>query len=122
MRSGDDDAGVGAQAAGDVRDPGRGHRANEQNVHTHREDAGGKGILKHIARKPRVFAQDNLVPAPPTGLAFEGLEDMAGGAAEFECRFRGDRLDVRCSANAVGAEDFPGGAHGVKNFIGREGR
>ena len=111
VRGGDDDAGIGAEAAGDVGDPRRGQRADEQHIHAHREDAGGEGVLEHVAGKAGVFAQHNLVAAPAAGLAFETLEDMAGGAAKLEGGLGGDRLDVGGAANAIGAEDFLGRGH-----------
>ncbi len=58
---GDDDAGVGAQAAGDVGDAGRGQRADEEHIHAHGEDAGGDGVLEHVAGEAGVFADDDLV-------------------------------------------------------------
>ena len=33
-----------------------------------------------------------------------GAEDMGGGAAQFQGGFRGDGLDIRDAADAVGAE------------------
>ena len=63
VRGGDDDAGVGAQAAGDVGDAGRRQRADEQHVHAHRKDAGGNGVFEHVAGKPRVLADDDFVAA-----------------------------------------------------------
>ena len=44
-------------------------------------------------------------------LAFEVLEDVAGGAAQLEGGFGGDRFDVGRAAHAVGAEDLFGGTH-----------
>ena len=108
VRGGDDDAGVGAQAARDVGDAGRRQRADEQHVHAHRKDAGGDGVFEHVAGKPRVLADDDFVPAAAARLAFEVFEDVRGGAAELERGFGGDRFDVGRAADAVGAEDFFG--------------
>jgi len=59
---GDHNAGVGAQAARDVGDARRGQRANEQNIHPHRKDAGRDGIFEHVPGQTRVFAKNDLVP------------------------------------------------------------
>jgi len=58
-------AGVRAQAARDVGDAGRGQRADEQHVHTHRKDAGGERVLEHVTGEARVLAEHDLVPGPP---------------------------------------------------------
>ena len=54
----------------------------------------------------------------PARLAFEIFEDVRGGAAEFERGFGGDRFDVGRAADAVGAEDFLGCAHGIYSVGG----
>jgi hypothetical protein len=52
-----------------------------------------------------------MPPAAPGG-ALEVLEDMAGGAPEFEGRFSGDRLDVGGAPDAVRAKNaFLMGTH-----------
>ena len=41
VRGGDDNAGIGAQAVGDPSHAGRGQRADEKHIHSHRQDAAG---------------------------------------------------------------------------------
>ena len=108
VRGGDDDAGVGAQAARDVGDAGRRQRADEEHVHAHRKDAGRDGVFEHVARKARILADDDFVAAVSARLAFEIFENVRGGAAEFQRGFSGDRFNIGRAANAVGAEDFLG--------------
>ena len=60
VRSGKNDAGIGAQRARDVGDTGRGQRADNKNIDTERSNPGDERILKHITGKARVFPQHNL--------------------------------------------------------------
>ena len=106
VRGGDDDAGIRAQAARDVGDARRRQRPDEQHVHAHRKDAGDEGVFQHVAGKPRVLADDDLVRCRDRAAAVQLFENVRGGAAELQRGFRGDRFDVGRAANAVGAEDF----------------
>ena len=111
MRGGDHDAGIGAEAARDVSHAGRGQRPDEQHIDPHREDAGGEGVFEHVAGQPGVFADDNFVPAATARLQRDVFEDVAGGAAQSQCRLGGHRFDIGCAAHAVGAEDFSRSIH-----------
>src|SRR5439155_18969049 len=122
---GDHNAGVGAQAARDVGDSGGGQRANEQNIHPHRKDAGRDGIFEHVTGQTRVFAENNLVPLAVARLRRNVLEDVAGRAAQLERGLGGRRLDVGGAAHSVGAENFLRLAHGsirIPVIVGGVGR
>ena len=67
VRRGDDDAGVGAQAARDIGDAGGGQRSDEQHIDSHRENARGDGVFEQVTGKSRVLADDDLVPPPAPG-------------------------------------------------------
>ena len=96
----------------DVGHARRRQRPDEQHVHAHRKDAGRDGVFEHVAGKPRVLADDDLVPAAAARLAFEVFENVRGGAAQFERGLGGDGFNVGRAADAVRAEDFFGGTHG----------
>src|SRR2546422_1304900 len=61
MRCGNNNAGVGAQTAGDIGDAGRRQRSYEQDVHTHRKNARRKGVLEHVTGKAWILADDDLM-------------------------------------------------------------
>ena len=107
-----DDAGVGAKRPRDIGHAGRGQRADEQHIHAQRHDAGGEGVLQHVAGEARVLADDDF--APVRGMmrvSCGGAENVGGRAAELEGGFRGDGFDVRDAAYAVGSEKASLGCH-----------
>ena len=128
VRGGDDDAGIGAQAASDVGNAGRWQRADEENIDAHRQDAGGDGVLQHVAGEARVLANDYAVPAAAAGFGIQVLEDVGRGTSELERGLSSDGFDVGGAAHPVGAEDFFGGLgagsfrglHTNKRFRGRQ--
>ena len=122
VRGGNDDAGVGAEAARHIGHAGSGQRTDEQDVHAHGEDAGGDGVFQHVTGKAGVFAEHDLVSAVAARLRLQVLENVAGGAAEFEGGLGGDGFDVCRAADAVGAEDFFRSGHGLaRKFVGGDG-
>ena len=112
VRSGDDDASIGAQRTGHVGDAGRGQRSHEHDVDAHRQDAGGQGVLQHVAGKAGVLADDDAIADAVPGLSVQVLEDMGGGASELESRLGGHRLDVGAATDTVGSEDAFRVGHG----------
>ncbi len=92
--------------------PGRRQRPDQQHVDAHRADARGHGGLEHVAREPRVLADDDLVPARAA------LEHVGDGAAEAQRRLRRHRLDVRDAADAVGAEELAGVSACARDSLG----
>ena len=102
---GDDDAGVGAEGAGDVGDAGAGEGADEDDVNAHGKDAGGKGVFEHVTGEAGVLSDDDAVAQTIAGLTGEVAEDVGGGAAELEGGLGGDRFHVGAATDAVGAED-----------------
>ena len=70
VRGGDDNAGIGAQTARHVSHARRGQGADQQNIHAHRQHAGGKGVFQHVSGQPGVLADDDLVLAAPAGFRF----------------------------------------------------
>ena len=63
MRRRNHDAQISPQRAGHHGDAGRRQRPKQAHIHTHRSKSGHKRWLDHIARKPRVFADNNRVLA-----------------------------------------------------------
>ena len=63
------DAGVGRQAAREQRDGRRRQDAGEPHVDTHRGDAGNQRRFEHVAREPRVAADDDARPGAVRGRA-----------------------------------------------------
>src|SRR6185437_12985568 len=119
VRGGDDDAGIGAEAAGDISHAGSWERSDEQHVHAHGENAGGNGVFEHVTREPRVLAENNFVAAASAGLGFEIFKNVPGGAAEFQCSFRCDGFNIRNATDTVRTEDLPGCVHWVLGGAGR---
>ena len=106
VRSGKNDAGIGAQRARDVGDTGRRQRTDDKNIDTERSDPGDERILKHVTGKARVFAQHNFGARTfRNGARIQLRENMRGGAAEFQRSLSGDWLDIGDAADAVSAEN-----------------
>jgi hypothetical protein len=106
VRSGDDDASVGAETAGHVSDTGSRKWADEEDIDAHREDAGRDGILKHVAGKPGILADNDLVLSAAASLDVKVLEDMSSGAPDFEGGLGSDGFDVGGATHTVSTEDF----------------
>ena len=111
MGGGDHNAGIGAQAAGDISDTGCRQRTDKENIDAHGQNAGRDGVFEHVTGEARVLADDNFVAAAIARLGSDVFEDVAGGATELEGGFGGDRFDVGGTPNTVGAEYFPGLTH-----------
>ncbi len=99
VRGGDHHARIGPQRAREEGDARGGQRPHEQHVDAHRADARGHGRLEHVAREPRVLADQDLVPVR------RALAHVRERPAEPQRRLRGHRLDVRDAPHAVGAEE-----------------
>ena len=95
----DHHAGVGAHRLGEEGDARRRQRPGEHHVHAHGADAGGDGLLQHVAGEPGVLADDDAVPVRP------GADHVGQGAAELERQLGGHGVDVGDAADAVGAEE-----------------
>jgi hypothetical protein len=77
------------------------------NYKTYLVKADGTYNDKHHIWRTRVFAQNNFRPGAGRMFArVEPGEDMRGGTAELQRRFRRDRLDVRDAAHAIRSKDF----------------
>ena len=84
MRSRDHDPRIRAHALRDERHARRGKRADQNAVSAHRADSRSDRLLDHVARKARVFADDDPRAADaldwiPRGLSPSGIEDFACG-------------------------------------------
>ena len=114
MRSGKDDAGIGAKRASDVSHTGCRQRPDNENIDTERCDSCHQRVLKHVTRKARVLAEHDFGARSGRGPARVQLrENERRRAAEFQRSFRRDRLDVRDAANAISTENFPLLGHGL---------
>ena len=76
-----------------------GDGAGEQDAGTFGDESGGEGGLKHVSADTGVLADDDFVAVG--GLC---LEDAGNGAADAQGDFRGDRVFVRDSADAVSSK------------------
>ena len=101
VRGGDHDAEVAAHGARQHGDAGRRDRAGDEHVHADRHEAGHQRILDHIAREPRVLADDDAVAVVAV------LEDDARGHADLHGEIGCDGKLIGPPADAVRAEVFP---------------
>src|SRR5260370_37306224 len=60
MRSGENDAGIGAERARDVGNARSRQRTNDENIDAEGRDSGHERVLEHVTRKPGVFPKDNF--------------------------------------------------------------
>jgi hypothetical protein len=97
---------IGAHTAGEKRDTGSWQRADQPHIDAHRTDSRRDRGLEHVAGEPGVLADEYLAMA-----AAGGAEHVRECAPELERGFRGDRLFVGDSADAVGTEKFRRYAH-----------
>ena len=102
VRRRDHDARIGAQAAGQKGDPGRGHRPDQQHVPAHRAHARGQRRLKHVPREPRVLADHDFV-VPGTL-----RKDLRQRPPDLQRGLRRHRLPIRNPADAVRPEKARG--------------
>ncbi len=100
VRSADHDAGARAQAARQIRDGRRRHRAEQAHVRAGGDEARFERGFEHVAGHARVLADDD------GRLAVRRGQHGAGGAAELEHELRGDRPFADAAADAVGSEIF----------------
>ena len=100
---GDHDAGDGSHRFRQVGDGGRGHGADEVNVHSHGNEAAGDGGFQHVAGNAGVLADEHAVAAGAVG-----AEDVGDGLAHAQGDLGGDREFVHAAADAVGSKKFHG--------------
>ncbi len=94
----DHDAEVGAHRAGQHRDGGRRHRPDLDDVHADAGEARGQRAFDHVARQPRVLADQDAV------LVRAAQELRARRLADAHRHLGRHRRGVGQAANAVGAE------------------
>ena len=112
VRSGEDDARIGAQGARDIGDAGSGQRADHKHIHAQRSDPGDKRIFQHVAGEPGVLAEHNLWSrAARMRARIEFHENMCGGATELKRGLRRDGLDIGDAANAIRSKNLSVVAH-----------
>ena len=99
----DHDAGVGPEAPGHVGHSRGRQGADQQHVYPHREQSRSDGVFQHVAGKPRVLADDDLVFVLGAGIQL--LEDMGHGFPQLQRRLRRHRFDVGASPHAIGSEN-----------------
>ena len=114
MRSGENDAGIGAQRPRDVSHTRRRQRSDDENIDTERSDSGHERVFQHVTGKTRVFSEhDFRTRAVRRSARIQLCEHMRGGAAKFQRGFRRDRLDVRDAAHAIRSKNFLLLGHGL---------
>src|SRR5216683_261973 len=95
------DAEIGAQAARQHGD-GRGReRADQHDIHAHRDKPGGQRRLEHVAGQPRILADDDQMLVRAVVKAF------ANGHRHFQCRLRRHRFAIGGPADPVGTKQLP---------------
>ena len=112
VRAADDDAGVGAECSGEVRDRRRRHRAEQADVDSGRYQAGFQHRFDHVAGDARVLADHHL-----RGVAVG--QRLADGPAQAKAEVRGDRRLADAPANAIGAEEVPFHAAHAASLVSR---
>ncbi len=114
VRSGENDAGIGAQRSGDVSNTWCGQRPDDENIDAERGDARDERVLEHVTRKARVLAQhDFRTNAFGKGARVQLHEHARGGAPKFQRRLCRDRFDVSDAADSVRPENLFLMHHGV---------
>jgi hypothetical protein len=114
MGGGKDDAGIGAERAGDVSHTRRRQWPDDENIDAERCDAGDERVLEHVTREPRIFAKhDFRARALGDGAGIELRENMGRSPAQFQRSLSGDWLHVGNAADAVSAENLLGLGHGL---------
>src|SRR3984893_796583 len=109
VRSGKDDASIGAERARNIGNARCGQWADDQNIDTERSDSGNERVLEHVTREARVLAEHDLWSRPlGAGARIQLREDMRGGAAQFQRGFGCDWLHVSDAADAVSSENLFG--------------
>ena len=101
VRRRNDDAEIGPQGPRQHGHRRCRHRADQDRIHAHRDEARGQCGFQHIAGKPGVLADDDLVPV------VAAPKSLPGRHCQIQDRLRCDRIGVRFAAHTVGAEIFP---------------
>ena len=104
----DDDAGVGAHADREVRHRRGRHRPAQEHAAPHRGHPGRDRGLEHVAGEAGVLADEHA-----RRVALPAARDEGHGAAQGQRQLGGHGVDVRHPADAVGAEERPGGGRDV---------
>jgi hypothetical protein len=100
VRGRDHDAEIGAQAARQHGDGRRRQRPDQHDIHAHGDEARGQRRLDHIAREPRVLADDDKMAM------VAAAQDAACPHRHVERSLGGHRLAVGGAANPIGAEQL----------------
>jgi len=126
MGGGKDDAGIGAERAGDVSHARRRQRPDDENIDAERSDAGDERVLEHVTREARVFTEhDFRARALGDGTGIQLRENVRRGAAELKRGLGGDWFHVGNAADAVSAENLLGLGHALietpeERFVNRK--
>ncbi len=95
VRSGNDDADIGPQAACQHRDRRGRQRPDQDDIHSHRDEAGGQRRFQHVAGKSRVLADHDEVLVRPV------VEAFADRHRHLERRLRRHRFGIGGASDAV---------------------
>src|SRR5690606_5159363 len=88
--------------AGQVADGRRRHGAEQKDIHAGRRQPRRQRVLQHVARKPRVLADDDAVAVAPVGAKVAPRR-----RAEPPRHLGRHRKGIGGPPNAVGAEKLP---------------
>ena len=101
VRRGQHDARHAVHGAGEVRDRGGGHGADQQHRRPLRHQPAGERRLQHVPGEARILADDDLA-APAAGMA----QRPRDGPARLQRHFRRDGPLVGPAADPVCSEEF----------------
>ena len=104
VAGGDHHPDIGAQFACQQRHARCRHRPQQHHVHADTGKAGDHGVFQHVARQPRILADDYAVPV------IAAQKTPARRLPDLHRYGRGHDARVGAPADAVGAEVLP--AHG----------
>ena len=90
---------IGAHRPGEKAHRRRRHRPQQQHIHPGRGQTRRQRIFQHIARKPRILADDN--PMRRTAVA---AEEPPCRGPKAQRHFRGHRIGIGAPAHAIGAK------------------
>src|SRR5262249_29501426 len=118
VRTGENNASIGAQRSGDVSHTRSRQRSDDENIDAERRDSGNERVLEHVTGKPGVFAEHNLrAHAFRERARIQLRENVRGRAAKLECGLGRNRFNVGDSTNAVRPKNFCRRFHGLTETL-----
>ena len=102
VAGGDHDAAGGPHRLGQVGDRRSRHRPDRKHIHAHAGQPGGQRIFKHITGNARILAEHD----PLAAVVAARSEHQRGGLADQQRELRGNRINIRLAADAIGSKQF----------------